>query len=244
MTSGLVVEKLVARRGQFRVGPLNLDAEPGTLIALIGPNGGGKTTLLKTLAGLLPPLTGRVVHGGGDARAAYLPPPGSLSAALPVAHVVALGRAALRGWSPVLGHADRQAALAALESLGIGALAMRSFDMLSSGQQQLVLMARLLNQPANLCLLDEPTALLDPSHAACVEQAIRRLAGEGRTVIASTHHLALAARADMVIAVGRSIDVGPPATALSATALSSLYEAPLELCPCCHQPNSCVSTVP
>lgn len=242
MSASLCIEALIAGRGAFRLPPLTLDVASGTFIAMIGPNGGGKTTLLKTIAGLLPAVSGAVDFGTCRPPPAYLPPPGSLSVALPVAHVVALGRAAARGWSPVLGHEDHRAALAALDRMGIVALAARPFDAVSSGQQQLALMARLLVQGAGLCLLDEPTAMLDPPHAAHVERAMRLLADEGRVVIASTHDLALAAQSDVVIAVGGTVAVGDPASLLSATALSSLYGSAFELCACCHQPTAATTS--
>lgn len=237
---GLRVEALVAGRPGFQVGPLSLVAPAGTRIAVIGRNGGGKTTLLKTLAGLLPPVGGRVAVDGEapGAATAYLPPPGSLSVALPIAHVVALGRASRRGWAAALGDEDHRAARAALERLGIGELATRRFDQVSSGQQQLALIARLIVQEPALCLLDEPTAMLDAPHAAQVEQAMRFLGGEGRVVIAATHHLALAARADRVISVGATLGVDTPAVALSGSALTTLFGEPVDLCPCCHQPMS------
>lgn len=211
-----------------------MDVPPGALIALIGPNGGGKTTLLKTIAGLLPPLTGSIDAGAGTP--AYLPPPGALTSDLPVGHLVALGRGALRGWSPVLDRHDRRAAMTALDALGIADLADRPFDRISSGQGQLALIARLIVQDAALCLLDEPTALLDPPNAFAVERAIRLLASEGRAVIASTHHLPFAARADLVITAGATIEQGAPAAMLSEASIARLYSAQVALCPCCHQP--------
>lgn len=231
----LVVDRLVFGRTGFRAGPLSFTAPPGSFVALIGPNGGGKTTLLKTIAGLMPALAGSASFAS---RPAYLPPPGALSASLATGHVVALGRAGGRGWSPNLSAGDYDAARAALAQLGVAELAGRPFDRLSSGQQQLALIARLLVQDAGLCLLDEPTALLDPPHAASVEAAIRLLTGEGRVVIASSHDLGLAARADLVVAVGASVRVGAPRDMLTGEVLAALYGAPLALCPCCGQPTA------
>jgi hypothetical protein len=110
---------------------------------------------------------------------AYLPPPGAVSAGFSALHLTALGRARLRRWSPGLTPDDLDAARGALDRLEVGHLADRPFDRLSSGQQQLVLIARLFVQDAPVCLLDEPLALLDPAHAQAVEAAIRVLAAEG-----------------------------------------------------------------
>ncbi len=231
--SRLALEGMVAGRGPFRLPPLELTVAPGEVLALIGPNGAGKTTLLKTLAGLLPPLSGAVVTSGAPA---YLPPPGAVSAGFSALHLTALGRAHLRRWAPGLTPEDVDAARSALDRLEVGDLADRPFDRLSSGQQQLVLIARLFMQDAPVCLLDEPLALLDPAHARAVEAAIRALAGEGRVVIASTHHLPFAARADRVLALGPDgMVVGAPAEALAPDRIRVLFGVEVSGCPCCGQ---------
>jgi len=231
--SGLRLEELVAGRGPFRLPPLELTVAPGEVLALIGPNGAGKTTLLKTLAGLLPPLSGAIVDMGAPA---YLPPPGAVSAGFSALHLTALGRAHLRRWSPGLTPEDVDAARRALDRLEVGDLADRPFDRLSSGQQQLVLIARLFVQDAPVCLLDEPLALLDPAHARAVEAAIRALASEGRVVIASTHHLPFAARAGRVLALGPDgMEVAAPAEALAPDRIRALFGVEVSDCPCCGQ---------
>lgn len=231
--SGLTLEGLVAGRGPFRLPPLDLTLAPGEVLALIGPNGSGKTTLLKTVAGLLPPLAGAVVDAGSPA---YLPPPGAVSAGFSALHLTALGRARLRRWSPGLTPEDLDAARAALDRLEVGDLGDRPFDRLSSGQQQLVLIARLFVQDAPVCLLDEPLALLDPAHAQAVEAAIRALASEGRVVIASTHHLPFAARADRVLALGPDgMEIDRPAEALAPDRIRALFGVEVPGCPCCGQ---------
>lgn len=231
--SGLVLERLVAGRKGFRLPRVDFACPPGELVALIGPNGVGKTTLLKTVAGLLHPLDGSVLRPG---PAAWLPPPGAVSAGFTALHVAALGRAARRLWSPGLTPADMDAARAALARLDVGDLAERPFDRLSSGQQQLVLIARLFVQDAQVCLLDEPLALLDPSHAHAVETALRALAGEGRIVLASTHHMPFAARADRVVAIGPDwIEASSPAQALTPDRLRALFGVEATACPCCGE---------
>jgi iron complex transport system ATP-binding protein len=231
--SGLRLEGLVAGRRGFQLPPLDLTVEPGEVLALIGPNGAGKTTLLKTLAGLLPPLAGAIIDTGAPA---YLPPPGAVSAGFSALHLTALGRARLRRWSPGLTPDDLDAARAALDRLDVGELADRPFERLSSGQQQLVLIARLFVQDAPVCLLDEPLALLDPAHARAVEAAIRALAAEGRVVIASTHHLPFAARADRVLTLGRDgIDITAPGKALTPDRIRALFGVEVAGCPCCGQ---------
>lgn len=231
--SGLTLHRMVAGRPGFRLPALDQTLAAGQVIALIGPNGAGKTTLLKTLAGLLSPLEGTVVR---DGPAAWLPPPGEVNAGFPALHLVALGRASKRRWATGLAPADLKAAAAALERLDIADLAARPFDHLSSGQQQLVLIARLFVQDARICILDEPLAMLDMAHAQAVEAAIRRLADEGRTVVASTHHLPFAARADQVMALGPEwVETGLPERMLTPAALTALFGIAHTICPCCGQ---------
>ena len=99
-----------------------------------------------------------------------------------------------------------------------------------------MLIARLFVQDAPVCLLDEPLALLDPAHAQAVEAAIRALAAEGRVVIASTHHLPFAARADRVLAIGPDgLKVGTPAEALALDRIRALFGVEVSGCPCCGQ---------
>lgn len=231
--SGLSTTDLLVGRPGFRLGPVTLNARPGTITALVGPNGSGKTTLLKTLAGLIPPLSGNVQTAG---RPALLPAPGSVQAAFSTAHLVALGRAARRPFAFGLSPNDHAAAHDALAALGLADLADKPFDHLSSGQQQLALLARLTVQDAQVCLLDEPTALLDPAHRHQVEAAIRALAGAGRTIIVATHGLDLAAQADQVLLAADPVAVGPPETMLAPDRLSALFGVALDACPCCGQP--------
>ena len=237
-SDALVLESLAAGRAGrpspgFRLPPLDLTVRPGEIVALIGPNGAGKTTLLKTIAGLIPPLAGRVDRPG---PVAYLPPPGAVSAGFSALHLAALGRAGRRRWSPGLTRDDVEAARAALARLDVPDLADRPFDRLSSGQQQLVLIARLFVQDAPVCLLDEPLALLDPAHAQAVEAAVRALAAEGRIVLASAHHLPFAARADRILTVSPDgIEAAAPLQALAPGRIRTLFGVETSGCPCCGQ---------
>ena len=230
---GLIVGRATHKGPLFQLPPFDLTASPGEVIALIGPNGAGKTTLLKTIAGLIPPVEGRIDRPG---PVAYLPPPGAVSAGFSALHLAALGHAGRRRWSPGLAPADIEAARTALARLEVLDLADRPFDRLSSGQQQLVLIARLFVQEAAVCLLDEPLALLDPAHAQAVEAAVRALAAEGRIVLASSHHLPFAARADRVMAIRpRWIEAVAPARALEPDRLRDLFGVQVSGCPCCGQ---------
>lgn len=235
--SGLSLDAVVFGRQAFRSAPLTLQVPAGATVALIGPNGSGKTTLLKSLAGLIPPLAGRI---DGIGRAAYLPPPGEIEASYPALHIVALGRAGGRGLSPTLSPGDYDAASAAMERLGVAALAERPFDRLSTGQRQLVLIARLLVQSADLCLFDEPTAALDPINAAAVRGALRDLAAEGRTVVFSTHDLGEVAKADLGVALGEGgvvVCSGAGRDVIDPQTVAAVYGSELDLCSVCGRPH-------
>ena len=95
------------------------------------------------------------------------------------------------------------------------------------------MLARTIAQDAQLCLLDEPTALLDPRGVAEVAGTLRLLADDGRALVIATHDLDLAARADQIIALDASIAVGPPRQMLAAASLSQLYDTPLIDCHTC-----------
>lgn len=236
--SGLRAEGLIVGRGAFRLGPLDLALPAGQRLAVLGPNGAGKSTLLRTLAGLQPALGGAL---SAPRPAALLPPPGEVEAAFPVRHMVALGRLGHRGaaalFQPGLSAADLDAADAALARLGVADLADRPFDRLSSGQRQLVLIARTVAQGGALVLTDEPTATLDPAHAARVAAALDALAAGGAVVVIATHDLALAARQDQALLLTSSPQAGPPSQILTPEALAALYGAALAPCPTCGRPH-------
>lgn len=203
----LATTALVIGRGAFQVSIPDIRIARGERLAVLGPNGSGKSTLLKTLAGLAPPVAGRVEADGSDVHraadrvraslAAYAPPPGDVDAPLDVLTMVRLGGAAR-------GLGSQEEALAALRRLGADALAGRPFDRLSSGERQLVTLARLLVQDSRVCLLDEPASSLDPARRDTVASLIDDLAREGRIVLVATHDLSLVRSVDGVVWMAQS----------------------------------------
>lgn len=201
MNTMLATQDLGCSLGKYPIlNGIDLEVPEGEMMALVGPNGTGKSTLLRTLAGLLPIPSGRVLVAGRDLvklspleRARTLAMVGQQEetpADLRVAEVVALGLLPHRPpWSGG-GRKERDAVAEALEQVSMTAYANRGFHQLSGGEQRRVLLARGLAQRTELLLLDEPTNHLDIRHQHALLRMVR---GLGRTVIAAIHDLDLAA---------------------------------------------------
>ena len=201
MNTMLATQDLGCALGKYPIlNGVDLEVPEGEMMALVGPNGTGKSTLLRTLAGLLPIPSGRVLVAGRDLvklspleRARTLAMVGQQEetpADLRVAEVVALGLLPHRPpWSGG-GRKERNAVAEALEQVSMTAYTNRGFHQLSGGEQRRVLLARGLAQRTELLLLDEPTNHLDIRHQHALLRMVR---GLGRTVIAAIHDLDLAA---------------------------------------------------
>ena len=167
------------------------------MLALLGPNGGGKTTLLKTLLGILTPQAGEVMIGGRSLARISIGERARLIAYVPQAHVptfaftvetvVLMGRTAHGNLFSRPSAHDRMVAARVLEQFGIAQLAPRPYTMISGGERQLVLLARALAQEPQFVVLDEPTASLDFGNQGKVMREIRALAGAGHGVLFTTH---------------------------------------------------------
>lgn len=147
---------------------INLELEAGDFLGLIGPNGGGKSTLLKAMLGLIKPDRGSISLFGlqpaaARSRVGYMPQKTVFDRSFPVSvhDVVLMGRYSRRGLMHRYGSADREAALRALEAVGMQDRANREIGALSGGEQQRVFVARSLVSDPDLLLLDEPTAGVD-----------------------------------------------------------------------------------
>ena len=162
----------------------------GSLTAVAGPNGGGKSTLLRAIMGDLPLTTGSIVRGTpGSADFGYLPQAAEIDRSFPltVADTVLLGAWRETGGFGGVTPAVAQRALQALASVGLEGFERRHIGSLSAGQFQRVLFARLLLQDAKIVLLDEPFTAIDSNTTRDLLTVIERWHGEGRTVIAVLH---------------------------------------------------------
>ncbi|MFG2339624.1 ABC transporter ATP-binding protein [Streptomyces yangpuensis] len=218
---------------------VGLDVAPGETVGLVGPNGSGKSSLLRCLAGLRVPDEGTVRYDGvpvrdlsarGIARrVAFVAQDSGLDTDLRVADVVGLGRTPFRDrWRGPDAH-DRAVVAAALERVGLTALAGRPWKSLSGGERQRAHIARAFAQQPYGLLLDEPTNHLDVKHQL---ELMELLSGADQTVLVALHDLGLAARhCDRLLLLhgGRLVASGAPADVLTQENLARFFEVDAEL---------------
>jgi iron complex transport system ATP-binding protein len=219
---------------------LDIALRPGEVLALLGPNGGGKTTLLKTLLGLLPPRRGEVrlddrplasyTARERARRIAYVPQSHATTFAFAVETVVLMGRTAHGSLFSRPTAADRAIAARMLERFGIAHLADRPCTNISGGERQLTLLARALAQEPQFVVLDEPTASLDFGNQGRVMHEIRALGASGKGVLFTTHdpnHAMRAADRAFLLRKGARIADGEVRAVLNRAQLEALYGAKL-----------------
>ncbi len=207
----LKVEHLTAGYG----GPsvlidVSFDVDAGERVGVLGPNGGGKSTLFRVLLGELEPTGGSVA---GPERFGFVPQTERSRLDYPVTalDVALMGTLTTRPWWQPLRRSDRARALAALERVGLREEAHEQFGRLSGGQRQRVLVARALVQDAPVLLLDEPFSGVDIPSAELLTSLLDELAGEGRALLIATHDVEQASAWDRVLCLNRrAIAFGPP----------------------------------
>lgn len=198
-------------------------AAPGEVLTVLGPNGRGKTTLLRCLVGLAKPTEGRVRAGG---MIGYVPQSHRSTFAYTALDIVLMGRARRLRLLATPSRRDYQQAMDALDRVGLAPLADREYPTLSGGERQLVLIARAIAAEGPTLVLDEPASALDLRNQGRVLHLLRGLADEGRTIVLTTHHPDHALEiADTALLLGGATDVqvGPADSLLTATAVSALY---------------------
>jgi ABC-type Mn2+/Zn2+ transport system ATPase subunit len=214
---------VLAYGARTAVGGVTFAVRPGERAAVLGPNGGGKTTLFRALTGELEPVAGRVV---APARCGVVPQTERSRLDFPVSalDVALMGAVSRLAWWQRPGRAERARARAALERVGLGEQAAETFGALSGGQRQRVLIARALVQEAEVLLLDEPFSGLDTRSAALVMGLLDDLAAEGRAILIATHDVDQARAWDLVLCLNRvQIAFGPPAETLTLPTLERTY---------------------
>lgn len=233
----LETEKLdIGYPGHTVVRDIGLSILPGEVFCLLGPNGGGKTTLFKTMLGLLVPKGGQVRLDGSPLatlprsevarRIAYVPQAHTATFPYRVFDMVLMGRTAHLGAFATPGPNDRARAHEALEALGIADLADAEYTRISGGQRQLALVARALAQDAATLVMDEPTASLDFGNQVLVLSQVNALARSGLSIVLSTHdpdHAFACADRVAILANGKIEAVGTPRQVVTAKRLKGVY---------------------
>ncbi|MCL2065192.1 MAG: metal ABC transporter ATP-binding protein [Candidatus Cloacimonetes bacterium] len=177
---------------------IDLCIPKGKLVAIIGPNGAGKTTLIKSMVGLIKPVSGgvhfqiiEVKKGKFRNKIAYVPQSGSVDWDFPatVLDVVMMGRYGHLGWFKTPGRNEKNMALETLDKVGMREYANRQISQLSGGQQQRVFLARALIQDAEIYFMDEPFKGVDAQTEKSIVELLKNLKTEGKTVIVVHHDL-------------------------------------------------------
>lgn len=201
---------------------LDLDIRRGRVTCVMGPNGRGKTSLLRCLLGLTAPTEGTLSR---DEPAAYVPQAAASGFDFTVLDVVLMGRArSIRAFAQPSA-VDHELAMAALERVGMSAIAGQPYPTLSGGQRQLVLLARALCSGYRTLVLDEPAAALDVRNQGELLGIARSLADEGYTVLMSTHHPDHAAwlADDAVLMHSDRVETGQASDLINGEQLSELF---------------------
>lgn len=216
---------------------INLSLEKGKLIALIGENGVGKSTLLKTLIGIIPAINGKITLLNQPLQSfksvelaqelsivltEKLPPSN-----LTIYEIIALGRQPYTNWLGTLSNEDKNKIKEAIELTEIQHLIHKKYDEISDGQLQIALISRALAQDTTLIILDEPTTHLDLVHKATLLKLLQKLAHEtGKTILFSTHDIDLAIQMadEMIVFTPKKVVQNQPCNLIEAGIFNALFD--------------------
>jgi len=228
----------------------------GEVMCVLGPNGGGKTTLFRTVLGLLAKHSGSITVDGQSIETlsrseiakliGYVPQGHSGYFAYTVRDFVLMGRTAHLGIFSSPSKKDFDVADRALASLGMAQLAERPITEVSGGERQLALVARALAQEPRLLVLDEPTASLDFGNQVRVLERIAALARTGISILFSSHdpdHAFLCAQRALLLAEGRALEIGTPLEVIRPDTLQRLYGVSVQVLALAGGGHTCLPAI-
>ena len=210
---------------------VSFHVEQGNFLAVLGPNGGGKSTLLKSILGLIPPTSGSLSLGTGNARRhsikiGYVPQIKSLDRSFPARSVELVATSVLGRWPHRLSKTDRDVSMAALERVGAAHLAQQSIGSLSGGELQRVFLARaIINQP-QILLLDEPESGIDVAGTADLYTLLEHFHTEANACIVMVTHdwdVAFYHATHVLLLNNQQLCFGKPDTALTDVAIRNTF---------------------
>ncbi|MDR1020181.1 MAG: ABC transporter ATP-binding protein [Synergistaceae bacterium] len=226
--------------GRTVVASVSAEVASGEIFCLLGPNGIGKTTLFKTVLGLIPPIGGRVFIGGRNAAEmspkeiarviGYVPQSRPPPFAFKVSDVIVMGRISRIGAWSAPGRTDHAAADSVMTRLGIDSLRDKLYTELSGGERQMVLFARALVCEPSFLMMDEPTSNLDFGNQAVVLSNIRSFADGGMGVIMTSHfpeHAFLCGAKVALMGPEGGFQVGDATEVITEKNMSAAYESPV-----------------
>ncbi len=233
--------------GPYVLEDVNLCLHQGDFASLIGPNGGGKTTLLKIILGLLKPAKGSVRVLGGSPeesrrRIGYIPQKAQFDPQFPVSvfEVALMGRLGVGQSIGLYSKSDRERSLKALDEVGLADLRNRAFSALSGGQQQRVLIARALSSDPEMLLLDEPTANLDVHMEEAFYDLLVTL-NRRMTIVLVSHDLGVVSRLVRTVVCVKQKVMVHPTTNLTGDMIQDMYGGEIRIVrhdiECLHEPG-------
>lgn len=221
---------------------VSISLRQGDILSLLGPNGTGKSTLIKLLLGLLIPKSGEITleekklsSYSPKERAkkiAYVPQSSGVAFAFSALDVVMMGRAARQSWFASPSKTDKEAAIRAMERLGVSHLANRAYPTMSGGEKQLTLIARALAGEAKILVMDEPISGLDYGNQLRLLETIISLSKEGYSFLKSTHfpeHAMIVEGTTIAIKNGVVLTKGLSRDAVTKELIGSLYDTSVEI---------------
>ncbi|MFH0958783.1 MAG: ABC transporter ATP-binding protein [Pseudomonadota bacterium] len=221
--------------GHLVLEDVNVEIPVGDFVSIVGPNGGGKTTLIKLILGLLKPSTGSVKvfgqsPGNVRTRMGYMPQHSELDFQFPatVMDVALMGRLGNESRFGAYSKNDREIVLASLEKVGLASLRRKSFAEISGGQRQRLFLARALACQPDILLLDEPTANLDLAMEGDLYKLLQEL-NERLTIVIVSHDLGFVSRVvRTVLCVKRKV-LSHPTADITGEIINEIYGAPMKM---------------